>query len=62
MSRTPKADVTKLPLWAQERIANLEDKLALALEERDEALGWCDNFESLLETLTKQMEEGTVTE
>lgn len=60
MSRTPKADRTKLPIWAQEQIADLEDKLALALEERDEAYGWCDNFESLLEGLTKGLEERSV--
>lgn len=57
MSRTPEANVSKLPKWAQALIEELQNNLCDALEERDEALSWCDNFEYVVEDLTKQLEE-----
>ena len=56
MSRTPKADTSKLPLWAQELIAGYVNKIDQLELNLDEALGWCDNLENVLEDLTVKQE------
>lgn len=53
MSRTPQYDITKLPLWAQEYIADQK----LCIEELEAELemnqGWVNNLEDSLEYMAK---------
>lgn len=57
MSRTPKADISKLPIWCQKLIAAQVTRIDVLEVELEEALEWVNNLESVTETLAKQLEE-----
>lgn len=56
MSRLPKADISKLPLWAQKIIAEQVARIDFLEAELEEQNGHLDNLEWLAEKLSKDLE------
>lgn len=57
MSRLPKADISKLPLWAQKIIAEQVARIDFLEAELEEQNGHLDNLEWLAEKLAKDLTE-----